>query len=422
MNRVSTDAMHNVSDIAMERLPRHESLQNSDIILKRAIETAVARQNNTCENECHFKNGLVKISEAETSHNKNSNCENEDSFNDNDSGFDSKRSSASEQEINENEKKESPENNTSDNLVNDSFKNSSAFESPKYKNDENDKCKYSSQDIAAILHTRKRIQSTSDDLLRQLDSRINSASSNNTTPANQDKPRSRLSKLHKRYTSYGTIGRKSASKLPPPASPSTVVKDDAATRFSFESCSNNFSPGFSFNTVGRRRSSKPRSKLTISHSFFTAQEAEQDSETSRKIWNIDEGDEDVIRKEEMLAQMVDKPPRLSKKFKSFRNMVRKNPDKIKEASSSKSSTPITPNGRKIPQHFIEEIKSYELNNPLRDEYNHPQYNIENKVFNSICKNASQNSEENKLVKDKKSSKKKGFKKAIISFFSNKKKR
>ena len=96
----------------------------------------------------------------------------------------------------------------------------------------------------AILHTRKRIQSTSDDLLRQLDSRINSASSNNTTPANQDKPRSRLSKLHKRYTSYGTIGRKSASKLPPPASPSTVVKDDAATRFSFESCSNNFSPGF----------------------------------------------------------------------------------------------------------------------------------------------------------------------------------
>ena len=60
----------------------------------------------------------------------------------------------------------------------------------------------------------------------------------------------------------------------------------------------------SFNTVGRRRSSKPRSKLTISHSFFTAQEAEQDSETSRKIWNIDEGDEDVIRKEEMLAQMV----------------------------------------------------------------------------------------------------------------------
>ena len=72
----------------------------------------------------------------------------EDSFNDNDSGFDSKRSSASEQEINENEKKESPENNTSDNLVNDSFKNSSAFESPKYKNDENGKCKYSSQDIA----------------------------------------------------------------------------------------------------------------------------------------------------------------------------------------------------------------------------------------------------------------------------------
>ena len=61
-------------------------------------------------------------------------------------------------------------------------------------------------------------------------------------------------------------------------------------------------------------------------------------------------------------------------------MVRKNPDKIKEASSSKSSTPITPNGRKIPQHFIEEIKSYELNNPLRDEYNHPQYNIENKVI------------------------------------------
>ena len=61
-------------------------------------------------------------------------------------------------------------------------------------------------------------------------------------------------------------------------------------------------------------------------------------------------------------------------------MVRKNPDKNKEASSSKSSTPITPNGRKIPQHFIEEIKGYELNNPLRDEYNHPQYNIENKVI------------------------------------------
>lgn len=103
--------------------------------------------------------------------------------------------------------------------------------------------------LQAILHTRKRIQSTSDDLLRQLDSRINSVPSITDTPTqpNQEKPRSRLSKLHKRYTSYGTIGRKSSSKLPPPASPSTfVAKDDASTRFSFEGSSSNFSPGFRF--------------------------------------------------------------------------------------------------------------------------------------------------------------------------------
>jgi len=371
----------------------------------------------------------VKITEAEASQTKNINCENEDGFNDNDSGFDSKRSSASEQEINENEKKECTENvnsTTTDKLVNDAFKESSTFENPNFKNDENDKCKYSSQDIAAILHTRKRIQSTSDDLLRQLDSRINSVPSITDTPTqpNQEKPRSRLSKLHKRYTSYGTIGRKSSSKLPPPASPSTfVAKDDASTRFSFEGSSSNFSPGFSFNTVGRRRSSKPRSKFTISPSFYTAQEVEQDSETGRKIWNIDEGEEDVMLKEEMLAQMVDKPPRFAKRFKSFRNMVKKNPDKNKEASSSISSTHVTSNRKKIPQHFIEEIKGYELNNPLRDEYNHPQYTIENKVFNSICKNTSQSSCETKTIKEKSaSSKKKGFKKTILSFFSSKKKR
>lgn len=208
-------------------------------------------------------------------------------------GVDSKRSSATSGVESSNEvEKELPDDDEEE-------KQTAAEETPVSK--------YENVDIAKILHTRKRIHQT-------LNPYIVDPTPQEPEPAKpvSSQPvsiKKRTAKFAKRYTSYGTLGRRSAAKSPVSAPVENTTSSAAVNnRFSFgvtnphlHGCSDGVfsnssrlgstSPAsgvFSYNTVGRRRNKTNMSASSSSYYYGNNDNYYNPAEEANERWGITE--------------------------------------------------------------------------------------------------------------------------------------